>query len=723
MIVYYILKILSYVSAYQISWYTTTGSALGGVVSIVLMGEPFGWLFLIVGMIGLIILALVNAWQNTKADEIQPESGELTVQVGMTLFFVAFILASELIPTTIDIPFVGRLAILMTGVQALFLAISVRRSEIPFIERIGVPSVGHSFIGLGSIILIISAFIIPHERVFQGVLLWYATGLSALALDTFWMGQRLDQITPSRPNSVSRYWEQVLLGTITIGMSSLIFIVLTSVNEPLTLEIASLGQPWAIETRLQRVAATVVGGATVIGFATLAAPASTPSVIQQFDRTSITISLQAVTTILLLNAMLLGLFFLLPGSFVLVFGILLGLVTVAVLVEYVRILYAHRKQGRGPPSDTPPPTEIPPVTVVIVAYNEADILQESIERNLERLTDLPFLLVPAANSTDGTVELAYEYQASHPDKIRVIEGTTGSKAGDLNLVWGNINTPYVLLLDADETADLAFVSQAVRVLEESQEVGIVQGRKIARRPEDSWMARFVSAERRLDTWINHQYIHDKFGANHFAGSAALLRQEVPLDIDGWSTRTLTEDIDLTLRIYLQTNWDISYHPDMTISNLKPATIIDLVRQRRRWARGWIEMFWRYTGAILRSRQTLGWTRTIGLLWELFATVGAPFYLTSVSITLFVLIGLGFSLPILLALFLAAVLLPARGISFVYAALRDPEIPISKRITRVGEVILYAYLWILILWLIQLHTIYLQLAGAPKRWEVTTKGRF
>jgi cellulose synthase/poly-beta-1,6-N-acetylglucosamine synthase-like glycosyltransferase len=704
----------------EISWYTSTGLALTGVLGLALGRNLFGWGLLIFGTIGLVTNCLVNAWQNTKSQTIQPKGGVSTIKVGTTVFFVAGILASEIIPSEIGIPFVGRLALLVVGTQAMFVAITVRGNDIPFVERVAVPVVGHMLLAVGTIILIISAFVIPDERVFQGVLLWYATGLSALALDAFWMGQRASEMTPPPPNSVSGYWESVLLGAISLGVSSLLFIVLTSLNEPLTFQVASLGQPWTFETPLERVGATVVGVSAVLGFATLAAPESAPRLIQKFDRAAITIGLQALTTVLLFNSLLLGLFFILPISYIFVFGLLLGLVIIAVLVGYTRLIYIHRQQEKNEPPQPPDDPETPPVTVLIVAYNEADILPESIERNLETLPELSFLLVPAKSSTDGTVELAYDYQQTYPDRVTVVEGTTGSKAGDINLAWEAVDTPYVLLLDADETADSAFVQPATAILKENPEIGIVQGRKVARHPHTNLMARFVSAERRLNTWIEHQFVHDKLSASHFAGSAALIRHKAPQDVEGWSTQTLTEDIDLSLRLYLRTDWDIYYSSQLTVGNLKPATTVDLIRQRRRWARGWTEATWRYTKEIIQSRRRLGWTRTVGLLWELFTTISAPLYLVSVSVTVFVFAGLGATPPTLLAILLAVLLLPERPISFAYAAINDPTIPVPERVVRVGEILCYAYLWILLQWIIQLHVIYLQLANAPKRWQVTRK---
>lgn len=706
--------------AYNIGWYTFTGFALAGVISLWLTGDLYGWFLVIAGIVGIVSFALISSWQATKRSRMQPEGGRLTILVGTTLFFLTLILAAEIIPTEIDIPFVGTLVLLVTGTQALFLAVSVRREGMPFANRFVIPAVGHIILAAGSILLVIAAFRIPETRLFQGVLLWYATGLSALALDTFWMGQRASEVTPPPPNSVSGYWEKLLLGAIIIGVSSLALVILTSLDEPLTLEVASLGQPWAMETRLEQLAAIVVGITAVIGFGTIAAPASAPKWLQQFDWTGLTISLHALTGVVLLNTLLLGLFFIVPTIFFMSLGALLGLVSLVVVIDYLRIGYTHSRRYPDPPTEPASFSEMPPVTVVIPAYNEGGIFSETIERNLEALSGFPMLLVPAASSTDSTVEIAHDYQDSYPDRIRVFEGTTGSKAGDLNEAWNAIDTPFVLLLDADEIADFVSVSHALKRLQKSPDVGIVQARKVPRHPFSSWRTWFISSERRIATWVNLQVMNDFFDAAHFAGSAALMRHDAPLDVDGWETQALTEDIDLTVRLMLETDWRIDYCSQLAVNNLPPATMLDLIRQRRRWARGWVEVTWRYTRDIIRSRHKLGRLRTVGLLWELFSTVAAPFYLILPAVTVFVFVGLGTSLPTMVAILLAVLLLPARGIFFAYAARTDPIIPVRRDIVGMVKVTMSAYLWIFFLWVMQLHVLYLQLAGAPKQWEVTAK---
>ncbi len=360
------------------------------------------------------------------------------------------------------------------------------------------------------------------------------------------------------------------------------------------------------------------------------------------------------------------------------------------------------------------------MTAVVPAFDEAEILPESLDQNLDALEEVLFVVVPAERSTDGTVDVAYKYQEDYPERVRVFEGTTGSKAGDLNEVWGTIDTPQVLILDADETVDAEFLERGQAMLDVSPSVGIVQGRKTELYPNESEFTRFVTSDRRHSTWLDHPLMHDVAGASYFAGSAALLRHEVPTSVDGWSEDTLTEDIDLTLRLNLETDWRIEYVPEMVARVLNPKTFLSLVQQRRRWARGWVKAISHHGTEVLRAGSTLGWRRSLGLSWVLFTTVNAPLYTVFPAIILLGLLGLGTSPPLWIAAVVALVILPAKAISFGYAAVCDPMIPICKRPPPILEVVLHAYLWILATWLIQLHALYLHLAGAPQIWTPTTK---
>jgi cellulose synthase/poly-beta-1,6-N-acetylglucosamine synthase-like glycosyltransferase len=359
------------------------------------------------------------------------------------------------------------------------------------------------------------------------------------------------------------------------------------------------------------------------------------------------------------------------------------------------------------------------MTVVVAACNEAQVLPASMEENLRLPEELRFVLVPAAKSKDATVDVARAIAERHPGRVRVVLGTSGSKAEDLNLAWASVDTELALILDADETLDERSLRRGLALLLEQPDVGIVQGRKVSRHPDAGFLARFISAERRYSTRLDHPMHADGFGSAHFAGSGALVRRAVAQDVGGWTPATMTEDIEFTLRVHTGTPWRIAYEPRMVVRESDPRDTLELLRQRTRWARGWTECFLLYFLPVLRRRTHLGRKRAAGLAWLLLTPVSALWTTLVPAMLVLRLVGLNV-LPFWVALPLALLVLPSRLLAYGYAALRDPVIPLRRTPGRVAELVLHAYGWILLGWFIQLHALYLELSAAPRTWYVTRK---
>lgn len=707
----------------RIAWYAAIVTAIVGLLGVGIGQESSGWMLVTVGGSVLAAFALADAWRVTRRKATRPIGGRLTIAFGAILLLVAIVVSSNVL--SIEIPLTVRIATLATGAQAFLLAIDLRVSGASRSERLAVPFTGHVAVLVGT------ALVLDPEPYHPGAaLLAYAVGFSALALHAFWMRQRANQVAPPLPGTAPSYWEGVLLLGVAIGVISAVVVSFT-------------GRPTALvaDPTIARTLATVAGIAAALALAALASPPWSPAVFAFLEDILVSVFQHAVAAFVLLNTLLLAAVLVLPELFLWILGGYLALLAVGVFLEYLMVFRARswRNQDRDSPqeSDSPrgekpdDPTTVvggapttagadAPITVVVSAFNEANVLPESLDHNLSALTGAQFLVVPATKSTDETVAIAHTFRSEYPNRVRVIEGTTGSKAGDLNQVWDHVTTPYVLLLDADETVDSEFVDRGLSILREDETVGIVQGRKVAADPGSGRLARFVTVERQHSTWIDHPFMHDAFGAGHFAGSAAIFRTEVPPAIDGWSPEMLTEDIDLTLRLYLETDWRVKYVPEMVAREYLPATLRDLIRQRVRWARGWAQVTARYGWRLPLQGERLGWRRTAGLTWLLFTTVSTPLYALFPALLALWLVGFAPSFPLWIAVLLAVFLLPVRGISIGYAALRDPVIPVERTPKRVAAVLVYAYLWIPVGWMIQLHALYLQLAGAPRVWDVTRK---
>jgi cellulose synthase/poly-beta-1,6-N-acetylglucosamine synthase-like glycosyltransferase len=419
----------------------------------------------------------------------------------------------------------------------------------------------------------------------------------------------------------------------------------------------------------------------------------------------------------MLNTLFLSLTIFSYWSLKAIFGVLFLWQACVVAVEF-RALRHSRKRAHVPLRKL---AADPPVTVIVAAANEEGVLERSLEANLAVDYPLRFIVVPAIKSKDHTVEIARRALERAPNRVRLVLGDSGSKANDLNKAWAAADTDLVLILDADETIDADSLRHAVALLADHPDVGVVQGRKVSQAPDASPLARFISAERRYSTWLDHVLHGEELGSGHFGGSAALVRRDVVTSLGGFTDRTLTEDIEFTLRLHLEGRWRIVYSPEVIVREADPRTFADLLRQRTRWARGWAQCFGYFFGDVLRKRRQLGAKRAFGLVLLLLIAVSA-LWTTFVPATLIMRFA-GFSplLPIAITIPLTMVMLPGRFLSYGYAARFDPVIPLRVHARTYAELALYAYLWILLGWFIQLHALYAEFAKAPKVWHVTGKG--
>ena len=693
---------------YAATWAVSLMLALLGSVGVGLGPDTrqTGYALLATGGGALALFSLSTEIRRTLNREESEGLRLAIVAAGGFVFVGGGAFAAGVLPGADAAPLSVRLVTLATAFQALLLTVDIRAVRPTFRARVAVLLLSHGAIFAGSLLTPSQSPTVPRAG-----LLLYVVGFGVLVLSAFWARTLSVGTSPPEPATDRRRWEGVLLSAVVVGILGATAMVLTT-------QTGTLG----LRTPLARLLATVTAAAAIVALATLGVPRAAPLVLGWFDTPAVTVTQHVLVLFAVVNALVLGVFVAAPWLLVPVFGAFLAAIALGVVLNYAMLLHAGRRH-RDEPADPSAGLADGAVTVVVSGANEIDSLSASLRENVAELDPLPFLLVPAARSSDGTQELMYEVQEEYPDRVRVVPGTGGSKAADLNQVWEYVETPHVLLLDADETVDASFVTRARGVLSARPDVGIVQGRKYATYPTATRLSRFISAERQHSTWLDHPFDADVLAAAHFAGSAAVLRREVLPAVDGFDDDVLTEDIDLTIRLYLETDWDVAYVPEMGARELLPGSLTSLLRQRERWARGWSQVAGRHLGDIVWSWRSLGLRRTAGLSWLLLLAVSAPLYVIFPALLLpTVALGVSIDLALPVAALFALFLIPERAISFAYAVFRDPEIPTTTALRTIVGTICDAYLWIGFGWIIQLHSLYLQFAGAPQTWTVTRKSR-
>ncbi|HEX7809577.1 MAG TPA: glycosyltransferase family 2 protein, partial [Thermoanaerobaculia bacterium] len=86
---------------------------------------------------------------------------------------------------------------------------------------------------------------------------------------------------------------------------------------------------------------------------------------------------------------------------------------------------------------------------------------------------------------------------------------------------------------------------------------------------------------------------------NFNGTAGIWRRDAIEDAGGWSSSTLTEDLDLSYRAQLA-GWEFAFVNDVEIPAELPAALSGFQDQQHRWAKGSLQTARKLLGAIARS---------------------------------------------------------------------------------------------------------------------------
>src|SRR5690606_957995 len=98
----------------------------------------------------------------------------------------------------------------------------------------------------------------------------------------------------------------------------------------------------------------------------------------------------------------------------------------------------------------------------------------------------------------------------------------------------------------------------------------------------------------------------------FNGTGGVWRRTCIDDAGGWSPRTLTEDLDLSIRAQLR-GWRFFYDPDVDCPAELPAALPHFKSQQRRWNKGIVEVARHTLPEIWRApREAVGFVKKLDI---------------------------------------------------------------------------------------------------------------
>lgn len=233
---------------------------------------------------------------------------------------------------------------------------------------------------------------------------------------------------------------------------------------------------------------------------------------------------------------------------------------------------------------------LPLVSVLIPAHNEEKTLHEVVESVLNlKYKNIELVLIDDG-STDKTLLMMKSFQSMYNYRLNVKVVPivmNGGKANALNQGLHYASGKFLLCLDSDSYIDENALSNMMPYFQD-EKVGAVAGRPVVRN-RTTLLGRLELLE--YIGIIDIIKRGQAFITGHITTVSGVLvayRKAAITDVKNWTVEALTEDIDITWKLYSK-KWSVVYCPQAVSWILVPEKVRDLIQQRRRWARGGLEV--------------------------------------------------------------------------------------------------------------------------------------
>ena len=275
-----------------------------------------------------------------------------------------------------------------------------------------------------------------------------------------------------------------------------------------------------------------------------------------------------------------------------------------------------------------------PISIMIPARNEEVVIGKTIRTilALDYPPDRLELVIINDGSSDRTAEIISAHARSDP-RIRLVNLPAGEsghgKAYALNEGLKHCTHELIAIYDADNTPEPKALLHLALHLQADTKLAAVIGKFRCVNRQRTWLTRFVNIETIAFQWILQAGRYHLSNVAILPGTNYIIKKAVIEQVGGWDDRAITEDSELSMRIY-QAGWQIKFMPLSVTWEQEPETLRVWTRQRTRWVRGNNYVLRKFTGPMLKTRSRFLVTEFI----YLFALYYLFLLATVVSLLLF-----------------------------------------------------------------------------------------
>lgn len=238
-----------------------------------------------------------------------------------------------------------------------------------------------------------------------------------------------------------------------------------------------------------------------------------------------------------------------------------------------------------------PLKEYPTVSIMVPAHNESIVITRTVRAllGMNYPKDKLEIIVINDNSSDDSREKLEEIQREYPDR-KLIVISTGTEVGGtgksnaLNIGFSVSTGEVIAIYDADNTPEPNALIMLVENLMADSKAGAVIGKFRTRNRNASILSRFVNIETLAYQCMNQAGRFFFFKLCTIPGTNYVIRRSIIEEIGGWDTKALSEDTEISFRLY-RMGYYIKQMPLAVTWEQEPHLLNVWFRQRTRWAKG------------------------------------------------------------------------------------------------------------------------------------------
>jgi cellulose synthase/poly-beta-1,6-N-acetylglucosamine synthase-like glycosyltransferase len=281
-----------------------------------------------------------------------------------------------------------------------------------------------------------------------------------------------------------------------------------------------------------------------------------------------------------------------------IFNALLIITMLVSLLYFIMAIYNLRKVKRTKEHEL---KEFPTVTVQIPTFNELVALRCAKQcLNFDYPKDRYEIIIGDDSDKPEISQKLSDFAHKH-DIVKVCkrQSNIGFKPGNLNNMLRHSTGEFLVIFDSDFVPEKDFLKRIIQPFTKDKNIAGVQARWKLMNANQNLISTLGAAIVSTCHHITIPFMYRGRKITFLCGSAEAVRKSTLIELGGWESGNLTEDIEFSLRL-LQNGYRIKYLYDLECDSEVPYTLKDLYRQQMRWAYGVIYSWKKHFKGIVKS---------------------------------------------------------------------------------------------------------------------------